>query len=119
MQIIVIFKAQKTLFNYRNNSDPDRFFRCYFELLDQQIFFYRKPNNNSLDIHIQTNNCNTIENELCGMSDRRISKRPCSKEEFNKTNGIYEKALTESNFKLTLNFNEQQSERNNRNRKIT
>ena len=53
------------------------------------------------------------------MSDRRISKRPCSKEEFQKTYGIYEKALTESNFKLTLNFNEQQSKRNNRNRKIT
>ena len=68
---------------------------------------------------MQTNHSNTTENELCGMSDRRISKRPCSKEEFQKTYGIYEKALTESNFKLTLNFNEQQSKRNNRNRKIT
>ena len=49
---------------------------------------------------------------------RRTSGLHCNKKGFDKTKGIYEKGLNESIFKVTLNFNEHQSKRKNKNRKI-
>ena len=53
------------------------------------------------------------------MIDKMISELSCNKEKFDKAKGIYEKAINESKFRVALNFNEEQSERKNRNRKIT
>ena len=48
------------------------------------------------------------------MINKRLSELSCDKD----AKGIYEKALNDSNFKSTLNFNQEQNERKNRNRKI-
>ena len=50
---------------------------------------------------MQSNHSSTTKKEL-----PRISELFCNKKQFDKTNEIYEKALSESNFKLNLNFNE-------------
>ena len=47
-----------------------------------------------------------------------MSELSRDKDAFDKAKGIYEKALNDSNFKSTLNFNQEQNERKNRNRKI-
>ena len=52
------------------------------------------------------------------MINKRLSELSCDKDTFDKAKGIYEKALNDSNFKSTLNFNQEQNERKNRNRKI-
>ena len=63
----------------------------------------------------KSNHPNTMNKELTRMTDKRISELSCNKEEFGKAIGIYEKTLNESNVKVTLNFNEKQIERTNRN----
>ena len=40
------------------------------------------------------------------MNFKMISELSCNKEEFVKAKGIYEKAINESKFKVTLKFNE-------------
>ena len=68
---------------------------------------------------MQSNHPNTIKKELPRMIDKMISELSCNKEKFDKAKVIYEKAINESKFRVTLSFNEEQSERKNRNRKIT
>ena len=53
------------------------------------------------------------------MIDRRISRLSCNKREYDKAKEVHEKALNKSNVKITLNFNEKQSERKKKNRKST
>lgn len=52
------------------------------------------------------------------MNFKMISELSCNKEEFVKAKGIYEKAINESKFKVTLKFNELYSKRKNKNRTI-
>lgn len=52
------------------------------------------------------------------MNFKMISELSCDEEEFVKAKGIYEKAINESKFKVTLKFNELYSKRKNKNRKI-
>ena len=45
------------------------------------------------------------------MTDKMISEHSCNKEKFDKAKGIYEKTINETNFRVILNFNEQQNEK--------
>ena len=60
---------------------------------------------------LKSNQPDTIKKELPRIVDKRISELSCNKEKFDKAKGIYQKALNESDFKVALNFNEQQTER--------
>ena len=52
------------------------------------------------------------------MINKRLSELSCDKNEFDKAKGIYEKALNESDFNTKLSYQNEPSERKNRNRKI-
>ena len=60
---------------------------------------------------MQSNHPNTIKKELPRMTDKMISEHSCNKEKFDKAKGIYEKTINETNFRVILNFNEQQNEK--------
>ena len=82
-----------------------------FNFHTSKYFPFCKPNNDSLYINIKSNQPDTIKKELPRIVDKRISEISCNKEKFDKAKGIYQKALNESDFKVALNFNEQQTER--------
>ena len=52
------------------------------------------------------------------MINKRLSELSCDKNEFDKAKGIYEKALNESDFNTKLSYQNEPSERKNRNKKI-
>ena len=72
-----------------------------FNLPTGKYFPCCKLNNNPLYMNIHWNHSSTIKKEL-----PRISKLFCNKEQFDKANEIFEKALNESKFKVNMNFNE-------------
>ena len=79
---------------------------------------YRKPNNDPLYINIHSNHPSTIKKELPNMINKRLSELSCDKSEFDKAKGIYEKALNESDFNTKFSYQNEPSERKNKNRKI-
>ena len=89
-----------------------------FSLHTGKYFPYRKPNNDPLYINIHSKHPSTIKKELPNMINKRLSELSCDKNEFDKAKGIYEKALNESDFNTKLSYQNEPSERKNRNRKI-
>ena len=117
-KIITIFKAEGLSITIETNLIETDFLDITFNLHTNKYFPYRKPNNDPLYINIYSNHPSTIKKELPKMINKRLSELSCDKDAFDKAKGIYEKALNDSNFKSTLNFNQEQKERKKRNRKI-
>ena len=117
-KIITIFKAEGLSITIETNLRETDFLDVTFNLHTNKYFPYRKPNNDPLYINIYSNHPSTTKKELRKMINKRLSELSCDKDAFDKAKGIYEKALNDSNFKSTLNFNKEQNKRKNRNRKI-
>ena len=117
-KITTIFKAEGLSITIETNLIETDFLDVTFNLHTNKYFPYRKPDNDPLYINIYSNHPSTIKKELPKMINKRLSELSCDKDAFDKAKGIYEKALNDSNFKSTLNFNHEQNERKNRNRKI-
>ena len=117
-KIITIFKAEGLSITIETNLIETDFLDVTFNLHTNKYFPYRKPNNDPLYINIYSNHPSTTKKELPKMINKRLLELSCDKDAFDKAKGIYEKALNDSNFKSTLNFNKEQNERKNRNRKI-
>ena len=116
--IIAIFKSEGLSITIEINSIETDFLDVTFNLHTGKYFPYRKPNNDPLYINIHSNHPSTIKKELPNMINKRLSELLCDKNEFDKAKEIYEKALNESDFNTKLSYQNEPSERKNRNRKI-
>ena len=79
---------------------------------------YRKPNNQPLYIHKESNHPSTITKELPKMIQRRISDLSSDKLEFDRAKQDYETALANSGFKEKLNFEQSPATKRKRTRNI-
>ena len=116
--IIAIFKSEGLSITIETNLIETDFLDVTFNLHTGKYFPYRKPNNDPLYISIHSNHPSTIKKELPNMINKRLSELSCDKNEFDKAKGIYEKALNESDFNTKLSYQNEPSEKNNRDRKI-
>ena len=116
--IIAIFKSEGLSITIETNLTETDFLDVTFNLHTGKYFPYRKPNNDPLYINIHSNHPSIIKKELPNMINKRLSELSCDKNEFDKAKGIYEKALNESDFNTKLSYQNEPSERKNRNRKI-
>ena len=91
-----------------------------FNLQSGKYWPYRKPNNDPLYIHKDSNHPATILKQLPEMIQNRISATSCDSTEFDKVKVDYEKALKCSGFNSKLQFNKPKPKRSRtRKRKVT
>ena len=80
---------------------------------------YRKPNDEPLYIHIQSNHPPSIRKQLPSMIEERLSAISSDEETFNKAKPVYEEALRKSGYSEDLKFNmERKPLKKNRRRNI-
>ena len=79
------------------------FLNVRFDLVNNTYQPYRKPNNEPVYIHQQSNHLSNILKELPKSISKRISVISCDEQVFNNAKETYEKALESSSFteKLT------------------
>ena len=87
-----------------------------FDLIHNTYQPYRKPNNDPIYIHRQSNHPPNILKELPKSINKRISDISCDENVFNNAKETYEKALANSGFTEKLIY--MQPNQNNRERKV-
>ena len=111
--IRVIFKKVKDLFkrnglDITSDSDGNLTTTCFLDvnldLLKNQYYPYRKPNDTPLYININSDHPPIIKKKLRGMIENRLSQISSSKEVFDNEKAIYEKALKDSGHPHELNY---------------
>ena len=82
-----------------------------FNMRNETYAPYRKPNDNPLYIHRESNHPPHIAKQLPKSVSTRLNTISCNREIFNDTKEVYEKALHESNLCSTLKFEEKTKEK--------
>ncbi|KAL9966710.1 hypothetical protein ACROYT_G024826 [Oculina patagonica] len=77
---------------------------------------YRKPDNNPLYINVDSNHPPSVIRQIPASISTRISGLSCDAEEFSKTSQLYNDALKSSGYKEKIQYDRNQSQRNQRNR---
>lgn len=118
--IIALFKQEGLKITIEANLTETDFLDVTFNLDTRTYSPYRKPDNNPLYINTLSNHPPTILKQLPEMITTRIANLSCGETEFNKGKGIYEKALKDSGYNVSMKFPPAQKERppKNRSRKI-
>ena len=90
-----------------------------FNLNDGTYRPYRKPNNDTMYIHKESNHPPNVIKHLPNAIEKRLSELSSSKEIFDNAKGYYEVALKKSGFETKLNYTPPQLDKQNtrRNRK--
>ena len=118
-KIIALFKEENLSITIDTSLDKTDFLDVTFNLKTGKYFQFRKPNNNPLYINYKSNQPPPIIKELPKMINKRIYDLSCHEEEFNKTKPLYENALKESGYTISLKYTKPYDNTNrNRNRKI-
>ena len=118
--IISIFKNEGPSITTETNLMETDFLDVTFNLLTGKYFPFRKVNNKPLYINSKSNHHYTIIKELPKVINKRLSELFCDQEEFNKAKPLYEEALSEGNYKASLQFEKSQynTERNRLHKRI-
>ena len=82
------------------------FLDACFDLVNNTYQPYRKPNNEPVYIHQQSNHPSNILKELPKPINKRISDISCDEQVFHNANKTYEKALESSSFTEKLTYNQ-------------
>ena len=91
-------------------------------LESQKFWPYRKPNDEPLFIHVQSNHPASIKKQLPLSTEKRLSSISCDEAEFNKAKPMYQAALDKSGYKHNLQYQPnsgQPSRRKARSRHVT
>ena len=102
--IIKIFKSCKLDITSAFNLDQVDFLDLTLNITTKKYWPYRKPNNQPLYIHQESNHPPAIKKEIPKMINNRLSKISCNAEEFDKSKEIYQKALESSKFNHSLKY---------------
>ena len=114
---ISIFKNEGLSITIETNLIETDFLDVTFNLLTGKYFPLGNVSNKPLYINTKSNQPSI--KELSKMIDKRLPELSCNQEEFNKAKPLYEEALSESNYKASLQFEKPQYNTNrNRLRKV-
>ena len=118
-KLFQIFKSCDLKITIDGNLSQADFLDVTFNLATSKFWPYRKPNNDPLYIHQDSNHPPTIMKQLPTMISRRISATSCDESEFNKVKPDYDAALKQSGFKECIQFSRDQGQKQRqRQRKI-
>ena len=106
--IISIFKNEGLSITIETNLIETDFLDVTINLLTGKYFPFRKVNNKPLYINAKSNHPLTIINEIPKLINKRLLDLSWNQEEFNKVKPLYEEALSESNYKASLEFEKPQ-----------
>ena len=117
--IIGIFKSERLSITIDTNLIETDFLDVSFNLEMDKCSPYRKPNNNPLYIHSESNHPLFITTQLPFITIRHISSLSCYENEFNNTKHLYESALKNRGFNYGMKFGVLvEGARRNTNRKV-
>ena len=117
--IISIFKNEGLCITIETNLGHRDFLDVTLNLLTGKYFPFRKIDNKPLYINAKSNHPLRIIKELPKLINKRLLDLSCNQEEFNKVKPLYEEALSESNYKASLEFEmPQYNTKRNRSRKV-
>ena len=100
----------------RLNKKITDFLDVTFDLETGKYYPYRKPNNATEYININSNHPTNITKQLPSMINKRISELSFDEHEFNKVKHIYEKSLADSGFDYKLKYEENSNPKSERRR---
>ena len=117
-KLFAIFKACGLKITLEHNLQQVDFLDVTFNLQSEKYWPFRKPNNEPLYIHVESNHPPSIIKQLPSMIEDRISSIACDESEFNKAKEYYDTALRNSGFKQTIQYNRQQKRSSPRKRNV-
>ena len=118
--ITKLFNDNNLKITVETNLTSTDFLDVTLDLERDRYYPYRKPNDEPLYIHYQSNHPPSIIRQLPNMISKRVSDLSSSKELFDKYKEPYNKALEKSGFKQKINFiHKAKKPSRNRPRKIT
>ena len=100
------------------NMQRVNFLDVTFDLSNGKYWPYRKPNDQPLYIHKESNHPPSIIRQLPNMIEKRISDISCDEQEFDNVKGEYNRALENSGFTQKIKYTKSFPKRRNRNRKV-
>ena len=119
-KLFKIFKSCGLKITLDCNLTQVDFLDVTFNLHSEKYWPYRKPNNEPLYIHTESNHPPSIIKQLPAMIEARVSATACDEHEFTKVKPDYDAALKNSGFKQGIHFSKnQQQARRTRKRKVT
>ena len=97
-RIIRIFKNEGLKITIEANLSSTEFLYVTLDLRNNKYYPYRKPNDNPVYVNMKSNHPPTILKQILSMVSTRLSKLPCSEEEFHKSKPFYEDILKKSGY---------------------
>ena len=116
-KLFQIFKSCGLRITIECNLAQADFLDVTFNLFSEKYWPYRKPNNEPLYIHKESNHPPNIIKQLPTMIENRVSATSCDELEFNKVKDEYNAALKKSGFKQGINFRAHQQTKKRTTRK--
>lgn len=114
--IIKTFKKLDLQITISCNLKITNFLDVTLNLSNGKYYPYRKPNDQPMYIHTQSNHPPSVINALPASISRRVSDISCDKETFKKATPIYNDALKSSGYTDSLCYKDNQPKRRGRNR---
>ena len=114
--IIKVFKDEQLNITIDTNLKLTDFLDVTFDLETGKYYPYRKRNNTTEYININSNHPTNITKQLPSMINKRISELSFDEHEFNKVKHIYEKSLADSGFDYKLKYEENSNPKSERRR---
>ena len=105
-KIVSTFKNLGLSITIDMNLSKVEFLDVEFDIQNNSYKPFRKPNDNPVYIHINSNHPPTVTKQIPKSINTRISKLSSNKEIFDKSKDIYEKGLKDSGFIANFNFEE-------------
>ena len=106
--ITALFKSLELKITIETKLTVVDFLDVTFNLYEETHAPFRKPNDNPLYIHVQSNHPKSVLDQVPMSVQSRLNTISSSKEIFNRAKPDYEKALRNSGHKATLSYNQEQ-----------
>ena len=116
-KLFALFKSCGLQITLDCNLQQVDFLDVTFNLQSEKYWPYRKPNNEPLYIHVQSNHPPSITKQLPSMIEERISSISYDEHEFNKSKEYYEFALRNSGFKQSIQYKQHRQQKRSSPRK--
>ena len=116
--IISIFKNEGLSITIETNLSQTDFLDVSFDITTKKFSPYRKPGNDPLYVNIKSNHPSSVLRAIPEMITMRIRETSCDETTFNNAKHQYEAVLSASGFKHKMTYDNRQTERRNRNRKV-
>ena len=122
--MISIFRSEGLRITIDTNMTQVNFLDITLNLDLDKFWPYRKPNDEPLYIHVQSNHPPSIKKQIPISTEKRLSSISCNEAEFEKAKPLYQAALEKSGYKHKLTYQPSTGDnpvprRRNRSRNVT